>query len=71
MHMGLNHEDLEHQDLAIRHLGAGIIKEEDGKLEEALQHYETALFLDPELTEAELKIIALKQRCKQPAPIVF
>ncbi len=64
MHIGHSHEDLDHQDLAIRHLGAGIIKEREGKLEDALNEYEAALDLDPELQEAELKITLLKQKIR-------
>ena len=64
MHIGHNHEELENIDLAIRHFGVGVIKEQEGRLEEALNEYELALALDPELHEAGLKIVRLMQRLK-------
>ena len=62
MHIGHNHEDIDKQDLAIRHLGAGIIKEHNGQYEAALAEYQAAAEMDPELQVARAKIIDLENR---------
>ena len=62
MHIGHNHEDIDKQDLAIRHLGAGIIKERNALYEAALAEYQAAVEMDPELQVAWVKIQDLEKR---------
>ena len=39
MHIGHNEDDMDHENLALRHFGEGIVKEQAGDLHEALNEY--------------------------------
>lgn len=60
MHIGHNHDDIDQESLAMRHLGEGIINERAGHLNEALNEYMVANILDPRLEAAQMKLAALK-----------
>jgi len=62
VHIGHNQDDIDHESLALRHLGAGIVKESAGNLHEALNEYMVANVLDPYLEVAQLKLSELKQK---------
>lgn len=62
MHIGHNEDDLDHESLAMRHLGEGILKERAGDLHEALNEYMVANVLDPGLEVAQTKLDELKQK---------
>lgn len=62
MHIGHNEDDLDHESLAMRHLGEGILKERAGDLHEALNEYMVAHVLDPGLELAQTKLDELKQK---------
>lgn len=62
MHIGHNQDDIDHESLAMRHLGEGIAKEGAGKLEEALDEYMMAKVLDPHLEVAQIKLSELQQK---------
>lgn len=62
MHIGHNQDDIDHESLAMRHLGEGIAKESAGKLHEALNEYMVANVLDPCLEVAQTKLSDLKQK---------
>ena len=62
MHIGHNEDDIDHEDLALRHFGAGLVKEHEGKYVEALQEYLAALELDPNLAPAKEKLASLQEK---------
>lgn len=62
MHIGHNEDDIDHEDLALRHFGAGLVKEHEGKPDEAIQEYIAALELDPNLAAAKEKLASLKEK---------
>ena len=62
MHIGHNEDDLDHESLAMRHLGEGILKERAGFLHEALNEYMVAYVLDPGLDMVQTKLGELKQK---------
>jgi len=62
LHIGHNEDDLDHESLAMRHLGEGILKERAGDLHEALNEYMVANVLDPGLEVAQTKLDELKQK---------
>lgn len=62
MHIGHNQDDIDHESLALRHLGTGIVQETMGNLHEALNEYMVANVLDPYLEVAQLKLSELKQK---------
>jgi len=62
MHIGHNQDDIDHESLAMRHLGEGIAKEGAGNLEEALNEYMMAKVLDPHLEVAQIKLSELQQK---------
>lgn len=62
MHIGHNHDDIDHESLAMRHLGEGMAKENAGDLHEALNEYMLANVLDPRLELAQIKIIEISQK---------
>lgn len=62
MHIGHNEDDIDHESLAMRHLGEGIAKEGAGNLEEALNEYMMAKVLDPHLEVAQTKLSELQQK---------
>ena len=62
MHIGHNQDDIDHESLALRHLGVGIVNEDAGKLYEALNEYMVAIVLDPGLEVAQIKLSELKQK---------
>ena len=62
MHIGHNEDDIDHESLAMRHLGEGIAKEGAGNLYEALNEYMAASVLDPYLEVAQIKLSELKQK---------
>lgn len=62
MHIGHNEDDMDHENLALRHLGEGIVKERAGDLLEALNEYMMAHVLDPHLEIAQLKIVQLREK---------
>ncbi len=62
MHIGHNEDDIDHEDLALRHYGVGLVKEREGKTDEALLEYQVALELDPTLAPAKEKLDALEGR---------
>jgi len=62
MHIGHNQDDIDHESLAMRHLGEGILKERAGNLHEALNEYMEANVLDPYLEVAQIKLSELKQK---------
>lgn len=62
MHIGHNEDDLDHESLAMRHLGQGILKERAGDLYEALNEYMLANVLDPNLEIVEIKLGELRKR---------
>lgn len=64
MHIGHNPDDIDHESLAMRHLGEGIVKEQAGHLHEALNEYMLASVLDPELEMASIKVIKLNQKLR-------
>lgn len=62
MHIGHNEDDMDHESLAMRHLGEGMLKERAGELHEAFNEYMVANVLDPRLEVALMKLAALKQK---------
>ncbi|HZK85250.1 MAG TPA: hypothetical protein VFC58_11335 [Desulfosporosinus sp.] len=62
MHIGHNEDDMDHENLALRHLGEGIVKERAGELQEALNEYMMAHVLDPRLEMAQTKIAELREK---------
>ncbi len=62
MHIGHSEDDIDHESLAMRHLGEGILKERAGYLHEALNEYMLASVLDPELEMARTKLAKLNQK---------
>ena len=62
MHIGHNQDDIDHESLAMRHLGEGISKEGAGNLQEALNEYMMANVLDPRLEVAQIRLSDLKQK---------
>lgn len=62
MHIGHNQDDIDHESLAMRHLGEGMAKEGAGKLQEALNEYMMANVLDPRLEVAQIRLSDLKQK---------
>ncbi|MCO1600784.1 MULTISPECIES: hypothetical protein [Desulfosporosinus] len=62
MHIGHNEDDLDHESLAMRHLGEGICKERAGHLYEALNEYMVANALDPDLEIIQIKLGELKKK---------
>ncbi|MHB1651713.1 MAG: tetratricopeptide repeat protein [Desulfitobacteriaceae bacterium] len=66
MHIGHNEDDIDHQDLALRRFGAGLMKERNGLWDEALAEYLEACKLDPDLLIAQEKLASLQVRLKQP-----
>ncbi len=62
MHIGHNEDDMDHESLAMRHLGEGILKERAGYLHEALNEYMVANVLDPGLEVVQTKLGDLKQK---------
>jgi len=62
LHIGHNEDDIDHESLAMRHLGEGIAKEAAGKLHEAFNEYMVANVLDPQLEVAQIKLKELKQK---------
>lgn len=62
MHIGHNEDDLDHESLAMRHLGEGILKERAGYLYEALNEYMLANALDPDLEIIQMKLGELKKK---------
>lgn len=64
MHIGHNEDDIDHEDLAMRHFGVGLVKEQEGELAEALKEYQVACELDPGLTIARDRISALIAKSK-------
>ena len=62
VHIGHNQDDIDHESLAMRHLGEGIAKEGSGNLQEALNEYMMANVLDPHLEFAQIKLSELKQK---------
>ena len=61
MHIGHNEDDMDHENLALRHFGEGIAKERAGELQEALNEYMMARVLDPHLEIAQTKIAELRE----------
>jgi len=53
---------MDHENLALRHLGEGIVKERAGELQEALNEYMMAHVLDPRLEMAQTKIAELREK---------
>lgn len=53
---------MDHESLAMRHLGEGMLKERAGKLHEAFNEYMVANVLDPRLGIAQTKLAELKQK---------
>lgn len=66
MHIGHNHDDIDQESLALRHLGEGISRESAGDLATALNEYMVAKALDPDLTVAQVKLDALRQKLNPP-----
>jgi len=62
VHIGHNEDDLDHESLAMRHLGEGICKERSGQLYEALNEYMVANALDPDLEIIQTKLGELKNK---------
>lgn len=62
MHIGHNEDDIDHEGLALRHLGEGMVKERAGQLHEALNEYMVSSVLDPSLEVAKTKLKGLKQK---------
>ncbi|SDI13785.1 hypothetical protein [Desulfosporosinus hippei] len=62
MHIGHNADDLDHESLAMRHLGEGILKERAGYLYEALNEYMVAGALDPDSEFIIEKLSELKRK---------
>lgn len=62
MHIGHNEDDMDHENLALRHFGEGIVKEQAGDLHEALNEYMMAHVLDPKLAVAQTKIAELREK---------
>lgn len=60
MHIGHNEDDMDHENLALRHFGEGILKERAGEWQEALTEYMMAHVLDPRLEIAQTKIAELR-----------
>lgn len=59
VHIGHHQDDIDHESLAMRHLGEGILKERAGFLHEALNEYMLANVLDPGLELAQTKLAIL------------
>ncbi|WP_407312832.1 hypothetical protein [Desulfosporosinus sp. SB140] len=62
MHIGHNHDDIDHENLALRHYGEGIYQESQGNLAEAFNEYMMANVLDPRLAVAQTKLVILRQK---------
>lgn len=62
MHIGHIEDDVDHESLALRHLGEGIQKESMGQFHEALSEYMVASVLDPQLEIAQAKLEHLKMK---------
>lgn len=62
MHIGHNEDDYDHESLAMRHLGEGILKERAGCHYEALNEYMLASALDPESEIIREKLGELKEK---------
>lgn len=62
MHIGHNEDDMDHESLAMRHLGEGMLKERAGKMHQAFNEYMVANALDPHLKVAQTKLAELKQK---------
>lgn len=62
VHIGHNADDFDHESLAMRHLGEGILREQAGNLQEALNEYMLANVLDPGLELAQIKLALLNQK---------
>ncbi|AET66543.1 hypothetical protein Desor_0862 [Desulfosporosinus orientis DSM 765] len=62
MHIGHTEDDMDQENLALRHLGEGIQKENIGQFHEALNEYMVANVLDPNLEIAQVKIDRLKRK---------
>lgn len=62
LHIGHNEDDFDHESLAMRHLSEGILKEQAGNLQEALNEYMLANVLDPGLEVAQIKLAILNQK---------
>ncbi|AFM40101.1 hypothetical protein Desaci_1062 [Desulfosporosinus acidiphilus SJ4] len=62
MHIGHNHDDIDHESLALRHYGEGIYQESLGNLAEALNEYMMANVLDPKLVVVQNKLDSLREK---------
>lgn len=62
VHIGHNEDDMDHEGLAMRHLGEGMLKERAGELHQAFNEYMMANVLDPCLEVAQTKLAELKQK---------
>ncbi|MDQ7096417.1 hypothetical protein REC12_22740 [Desulfosporosinus sp. PR] len=62
MHIGHNHDDLDYENLALRHYGEGIYQESLGNLTAALNEYMLANALDPKLAVVERKLMTLREK---------
>ena len=62
MHIGHNEDDMDHESLAMRHLGEGMLKERAGEMHQAFNEYMVANVLDPRLEIAQTKLVELKQK---------
>lgn len=59
MHIGHNEDEIDHEDLALRHYGAGLVREREGSLAEAEAEFRAALELNPDLEVAKKKLASL------------
>lgn len=62
MHIGHNEDDMDYENLALRHLGEGIAKERAGELQEALNEFMMAHVFDPHLEIAQSKIAEVNEK---------
>ncbi len=65
MHIGHNEDDMDHENLALRHFGEGIAKERAGELQEALNEFMMAHVLDPRLEIAQTKITEIREKSRR------
>lgn len=62
MHIGHNDDEIDLEDLALRHFGAGLVRERQEMLAEAEAEYRLALELDPHLEVARVRLASLSNR---------
>jgi len=65
VHIGHNEDDMDHENLALRHFGEGIAKERAGELQEALNEFMMAHVLDPRLEIAQTKITEIREKSRR------